>query len=144
MTALQGAFDCPTRGTTSKQYWLTPPELYKELDQEFHFDFDPCPFPRTGFDGLKSEWGSSNYVNAPYSKKDGNGYTAWQNKAIEEHKKGKTVVILRPVMTSEHKLFQCKPEIRCLGKVPWVATDGSGERKTYRNFVAVILRGSSQ
>jgi len=23
--------------------WTTPPELYTELDHEFHFDFDPCP-----------------------------------------------------------------------------------------------------
>lgn len=23
--------------------WTTPPELYAELDHEFHFDFDPCP-----------------------------------------------------------------------------------------------------
>lgn len=45
-------------GTDKKHYWLTPPELYKKLDDEFHFDFDPCPFPLpAGFDGLTCEWG---------------------------------------------------------------------------------------
>ena len=27
------------------RYWLTPPNLYKKLDNEFNFDFDP-PFGR--------------------------------------------------------------------------------------------------
>jgi len=46
-----------------KHYWLTPPDLYAELDAEFHFDFDPCPYPLPdGFDGLTCEWGSSNYI----------------------------------------------------------------------------------
>lgn len=36
-----------------KHYWLTPPDLYKQLDEEFHFNFDPCPWPLPdGFDGL--------------------------------------------------------------------------------------------
>ncbi len=26
-----------------RHYWLTPPQLFKALDEEFHFDFDPCP-----------------------------------------------------------------------------------------------------
>lgn len=50
-----------------KHYWLTPPELYAELDAEFAFTFDPCPYPLpAGFDGLTCEWGSSNYVNPPF------------------------------------------------------------------------------
>ncbi len=39
-----------------RQDWETPDALYKELDDEFHFDFDPCPHNPT-FDGLSIEWG---------------------------------------------------------------------------------------
>ena len=35
--------------------WQTPPELYKTLDLEFNFDFDPCPFQST-FNGLDRDW----------------------------------------------------------------------------------------
>ena len=27
-------------------YWLVPPEIYDPLNEEFHFDYDPCPNPR--------------------------------------------------------------------------------------------------
>lgn len=82
-------------GADQKHYWLTPPDLYAALDAEFHFDFDPCPFPKPDdFDGLTCEWGQSSYVNPPFGsimhegKKK--GPTAWVRKAIEEHRKGKT------------------------------------------------------
>ena len=49
-------------------YWLTPPELMEDLQGEFHFNFDAYPFPRPeGFDGLTADWGSSTYVNPPFT-----------------------------------------------------------------------------
>jgi hypothetical protein len=47
-----------TRRADPRHYWVTPPEMYAALDEEFHFDFDPCPHPRPdGFDGLAVDWG---------------------------------------------------------------------------------------
>jgi len=36
-------------GEDGKHYWLTPPELMSQMQQEFNFDFDPCPFPKPVF-----------------------------------------------------------------------------------------------
>ena len=74
--------------TSTKQTWKTPEALYSALNEEFHFDFDPCPTKPT-FDGLTCEWGQSNFVNPPY--KD---ILVWIQKAITEWKKRKTVVML--------------------------------------------------
>jgi hypothetical protein len=30
----------------AERFWITPPDLYQQLDGEFHFDFDACPYPR--------------------------------------------------------------------------------------------------
>lgn len=54
-------------GSKKTDDWQTPPDLYKKLDDEFHFDFDPCPLHST-FDGLKCNWGKRCFVNPPYSK----------------------------------------------------------------------------
>lgn len=133
-----------------KHYWLTPPELYAALDAEFHFDFDPCPYPRPeGFDGLTCEWGKSNYVNPPFGsvihqgKKK--GPTAWARKAIEEHSKGKTVVLVYPidkwVLLLLKEILGEHGEIRNLGDIRWLATeDGSAGKGTGRHVAAFILR----
>ena len=90
-------------GDDGKHYWLTPPELYAQLNAEFGpFDFDPCPYPLpTGFDGLTCEWGQRNYVNPPFGSIIHNGRkkgpTAWMRKAIEEQSKGKLSVEVYPV-----------------------------------------------
>jgi len=71
--------------------WITPPETYARLNEEFAFDFDPCPHPRPdGFDGLTEPWGSVNYVNLLSQ------VIPWVTKAIEEVAKGKTVVMVYP------------------------------------------------
>ena len=58
--------------------------------------FDPCPLndnPTT--DGLSIDWKDKTYVNPPYSKP-----LPWIEKAIEENKKGKTIVMLLRMDTS--------------------------------------------
>lgn len=79
----------------AKQEVLTPPELYKMLDDEFHFDFDPCPYPKPVWDGLTREWGRSNYINPPYS-----AIEPWMRKSVEETLQGKICVMLVPARTS--------------------------------------------
>lgn len=67
--------------------WLTPPEIMGPLQQEFDFNFDPCPYPRpSDFEGLDAEWGERNYVNPPFASVIHNGKkkgpTAWVRKCI--------------------------------------------------------------
>ena len=90
--------------------WRTPDELYKQLDKEFHFDFDPCP-PDPTFDGLKVEWGQSNFVNPPYGRE----IVKWCRKALGEHLNGKTVVMLVASRTDTgwwHEYIMKATEIR--------------------------------
>ena len=79
--------------------WKTPKNLYDELNLEFNFDFDPCPYKHNidEWDGLEIEWGDRNFVNPPYSRKL---KEAFVKKAILESKKGKLCVLLLPVSTS--------------------------------------------
>jgi site-specific DNA-methyltransferase (adenine-specific) len=107
-------------GKNGKEFhnnYPTPLSFYNKLNEEFNFDFDPCPLNHdiSEWDGLKIEWGKSNFVNPPYDRKNKEAFVL---KGIEEHKKGKTVVFLLPVSTST-KLFHehilpNNPEIRFL------------------------------
>jgi hypothetical protein len=85
--------------STNVQEWRTPKEFYNKLDEEFNFDFDPCPINRL-FDGLNIEWGKSNYVNPPFKDKN-----EWIIKSYQEWMKGKTVVMLLPVRGTDTKIF---------------------------------------
>lgn len=132
-------------GADGKHYWLTPDPLMAELQAEFQFDFDPCPFPKpAAFDGLTLEWGSSNYVNPPFGsivhegKKK--GMTAWVRKAIAEHKKGKKVVMVYPLDKWVLMLLEAGAKVRNLRDVKWVATeDGTEGKGTGRHIACFIL-----
>ena len=137
-------------GDDGKHYWLTPPDLYARLDAEFHFDFDPCPYPLpAGFDGLTCEWGRSNYVNPPFGsimhegKKK--GPTAWVRKAIAEQAAGKLTVLVYPVDKWVLMLVKAihgdHAHIRNLGDVRWLSIeDGLPGKGTGRHIAAFILR----
>jgi len=73
--------------------WTTPKDFYAKLNEEFHFDYDPCPVNFTK-DGLTTEWGNKNFINPPYSD-----WQKWIKKGFEEFKKGKLCVFLLPSRT---------------------------------------------
>ncbi len=135
-------------GADGKHYWLTPPRLYDDLNSEFAFDFDPCPFPLPeNFDGLTAPWGKSSYVNPPFGsiihegKKK--GPTAWARKAIQETAAGKTVVLVYPVDKWVLMLLGAGAEVRNLGDVRWCSTeDGLPGPGTGRHIAAFVLRPS--
>jgi hypothetical protein len=132
-------------GDDGKHYWITPPNLLGDLQTEFEFTFDPCPYPLPeGFDGLTCEWGQSNYVNPPFGsimhqgKKK--GPTAWARKAILEAQKGKKVVLVYPIDKWVLMLLAAGAKVRNLGDVKWLATeDGSEGKGTGRHIAAFIL-----
>lgn len=70
--------------------WGTPDWLMKIFENYF----DPCPL-NSQINGLDIEWKEKTYINPPYSNP-----LPWVIKAIEESRKGKTIVMLLKVDTS--------------------------------------------
>jgi phage N-6-adenine-methyltransferase len=101
--------------------WQTPPEVYDPLNKEFNFNFDPCPitYKNGDPDGLLVEWGTSTFCNPPYSNT-----AKWIEKASEESKKGKTIVMLINAVTDTiafHKYIYNKAEIRFIkGRIKFI------------------------
>lgn len=117
-------------GLQNSDNWETPDWLYNKLNDEFKFDFDPCPL-NADFDGLKCEWGKSNFVNPPYNRIVKPQFIT---KGFDEWKKGKTVVLLLPAATSTrqfHELILPNAEIRFLkGRVAFKGYNTKGEYTT--------------
>lgn len=133
--------------TFKKEFWITPPEVFKKLNAEFNFNFDPCPYPYQGVDGTEIEWGSCTYLNPPFRKSDGKngkGPTAFIRKAIEENKKGKTVVILLNIMSHINLLLEAGAELRSFGRVKWL--DGKTKEPWNKpsNTTCFILHGNEK
>jgi hypothetical protein len=128
-----------------KHYWLTPMPLMEDLQREFDFNYDPCPYPLPeGYDGLEAEWGTSNYVNPPFGvvmhKGKKKGATAWARKCIEEFQKGKKVVMVYPIDKWVLMLLGAGAKVRNLKDVRWCATeDGSQGPGTGRHIAMFIL-----
>jgi site-specific DNA-methyltransferase (adenine-specific) len=76
----------PVLLSAKSPHYATPKALYEQLDAEFHFDLDPCPYnedysgPLFSFDGLNISWeGRRVYCNPPFGK----AITKFMMKAIE-------------------------------------------------------------
>ena len=130
---------------SGKRYWLTPLDIYNQLNAEFHFDFDPCPYPRLkGYDGLAVNWEKRNFVNPPFHRYDGihgQGPTAFVRKAIAEKAKGNTSVILLPVQSYINLLLEAGAELRSAGRIKWLEATTGEPCKSPSPIVCAILRG---
>jgi hypothetical protein len=142
------AFFAPMKnrdGLQNNDNWQTPDGLYRKLDNEFHFDFDPCPLNAT-FNGLEIDWGMRNFINPPYNRIDKPKFIA---KAFEQWKQGKLCVLLIPAATGTkqfHELLLPNAEIRFLkGRVAFKGYNTKGEyvdtKKGKHDGMIVILHG---
>jgi site-specific DNA-methyltransferase (adenine-specific) len=85
--------------------WETPPEIFQPLNDEFHFNLDPCASKKTAKcerffterdDGLTRSWGASRvFMHPPYGRE----IYAWTRKSREAQSKGALVVGLLPAST---------------------------------------------
>ncbi len=86
--------------------WTTPYSLWKELNDEFHFELDAAackhnllgtPYYYTEEDnGLSKPWKNPTFVNPPYGR---DSITLWLEKAYRESMHGITSVFLLPSRT---------------------------------------------
>ena len=125
--------------------WYTPDWLFKELDDEFHFDLDVCATPENAKceryfskeqDGLKQEWAGVCWMNPPYGKEIG----LWMKKAYDSAANGNTVVCLVPARTdtSWFHEYAIKGEVRFLrGRVKF----GGAKHGAPFPSVVVIFKG---
>lgn len=138
------------RNLNHKDHWATPKEFYDKLNEEFNFDFDPCPL-HSKFDGLLIDWKKRNFINPPYSRKLKESFI---RKAFEESKKGKICVMLLPVSTSTkifHEVIYSNAEIRFVkGRIAFEGVNtfgkkvGKGSAPMHDSMVVIFKKLNSE
>lgn len=92
--------------SSTTDLWATPQDFFDKLNEEFHFDLDPCAnadnhkcelYFTKEQDGLAQNWqGRTVFCNPPY----GRAIAAWVKKCHDEAQKPNTkVVMLIPART---------------------------------------------
>lgn len=108
--------------TSNSDEWATPQYFFDKLNDEFHFDLDPCATSENAKcqkyytkedDGLAQDWqGHTIFCNPPYGK----GIKSWVKKCHDEAQKPNTkVVMLIPARTDTsyfHDYIYHQAEIR--------------------------------
>jgi site-specific DNA-methyltransferase (adenine-specific) len=127
--------------TSKTDKWMTPPSIFDPLNEEFKFDFDPCPIDWNGDpDGLQITWGKSTFCNPPYSN-----VAAWIRKAHAEWELGKTVVMLINSITDTkafHDYIYGQAELRFIkGRIKFIQ-EGVKPAPNVKPSMLVIFRGS--
>lgn len=134
--------------SSSSDEWYTPQDLFNKLNDEFHFNLDPCATSESAKcekyftadqDGLSQNWGGYRvFCNPPYSKID-----KWVEKAYRETREDNTlVVMLIPARTDTkyfHNFIYQRSEIRFIkGRIHF-----SGANAAPFPSMIVIFRGAN-
>ena len=88
-------FDKNIQGTRDSDNYATPKKFYSQINAEYGFTFDPCPYKHDfSWNGLEVDWNGNIYCNPPYSSIE-----PFIEKGIAEIRKGnaKKIVYLIPV-----------------------------------------------
>ena len=130
----------------------TPPDLFAELDAEFHFTLDAAASERSAkcskyytpeTDGLAADWaGETVFCNPPY----GTLITDWVRKGYEEGQKpDTTVVMLLPSRTDTayfHEYLYNKAEIKFLrGRIHFLDENGNELGRANTPSLIATFRG---
>ena len=127
--------------TSLSPSYATPKRLYEKLNNEFHFDDDPCPLSDNGIDGLLRKWGKVVYLNPPYGKP----LPKWINKAWGESECGSTVVCLLPARTDTkwfHEYCLKAAEIRFIERR--LTFDNSIHNSPFPSIIVIFKHGNSK
>lgn len=97
--------------------WCTPKDLFKELDQEFHFTLDPCSTDENHLcptyftaqqDGLAQDWGTHTvYCNPPYGRE----IHQWVRKCAEHRGLAVMLIPARTDTTWFHSYIYKNPRV---------------------------------
>ena len=132
--------------SSTTDLWATPQDFFDKLDDEFHFNLDPCALPENAKcekfftpddDGLKQDWGGQIvFCNPPYGRE----IAAWVRKCYEESRKPNTkVVMLIPARTDTsyfHDYIYGKAELRFVrGRLKF---GGSNQGAPFPSMVVVF------
>jgi phage N-6-adenine-methyltransferase len=118
----------------------TPKDFYDKLNEEFQFDFDPCPitWKEGDVDGLTINWGKSTFVNPPYSS-----VAKWVEKSYNEWKKGNTVVMLINAITDTkafHKYILNNAEIRFVqGRIKFINSEDPTKKPAPNPKASIVV-----
>lgn len=97
--------------SSNTDMWGTPIELFRQLDNEFHFNTDVCAVASNAKcshyyspeqNGLEQEWTGICFMNPPYGRQIGK----WVKKAYESTLRGGTTVVCLLPSRTDTKWFQ--------------------------------------
>lgn len=134
--------------SSNSDEWTTPNDIFQILDNEFHFNLDPCAnetnhkcdtYYTIDDDGLIHNWGGCRvFCNPPYSSID-----KWVEKAYRESRQDNTlVVLLIPARTDTryfHNFIYNRAEIRFIkGRLKFSQSKGNAPFPS----MVIIFRGA--